>query len=164
MISVTLWHFFFGSKVTDMALTHLPLTYVGSRTGQVQVSDIWWPLEVWPSEVIFGPGFESDGQIKLRHLVYWAFQGQGEVTNRSEHVSDPNCEAVGIVQCDRWYIKMLQIHQEIRWRCRRAKLKNANFPEIWSLTCQNEVKYWPMLKSNMRNRKLSTESNTLLFR
>ena len=62
----------FGSKVTDMALTHPPLTYVGSRSGQVKFRSVTSGdlLKFDFPAVIFGPEFESDGQIKLGHLVY----------------------------------------------------------------------------------------------
>lgn len=63
---------------------------------KVRSSSSQWPLVTTCSltfrKVIFGSEFEYDGQLKLRHLVYWAFQGQGEVTDRLEHVSVPNCQ------------------------------------------------------------------------
>ena len=60
----------FGSKVTGMTLTRLPLTYVRSRQVKFRSVTSGDLLKFDSPGVIFGPEFESDGQIKLRHLVY----------------------------------------------------------------------------------------------
>ena len=133
MISVTLWHCL-GQHGTETP--SIDLCRVKVRSGLVQVSDLWWPLEVWLSGGNFWPWIRIWRPNKARALGLLSVSGPRRSRRQARSHFRPQlsdgifdhpgrerdpagfralCPGSYRVKCDKLHNKMHQIHPEIRW-------------------------------------------------
>ena len=122
------WH---GTDIPSIDLCRVKV-----RSGLVQVSDLWWPLEVWLSGGNFWPWIRIWRPNKARALGLLSVSGSSRscrqvrshfrpqlsdgIFDHPGRERDPAgfralCPGSYRVKCDKLYTKMHHIHPEIRW-------------------------------------------------